>query len=285
MRCLMIDPCGNILSSLLQCPTANLWGRKPLTPVCVLRLGHEHHTYTHTLTSTGQVMWPYFPIEPHSLDSTGHLLHTHKHTHSCKCVIWADASHTQSSRGVPLLYKEHILINLRYCAAFMRFKNGFRIFFKHLFQFVITKITGTVTFSTETLLLTFSRGETSPDLRFWHWKKTKRQRYVIQCVWCIILYHWYLWTGQWQHCVGNRNRCGQAVGHSMTIPVCLTSHVDVLCVSVCVSEQLLGRYRPERHTSCLEMKTPPSYFTLIKYQVSLWSQNSYATTHNLNHKH
>lgn len=186
MRCLMIDPCANILSSLLQCPTANLWGHKPLPPVCVLRLGHEHHTYTHTLTSTGQVMWPYFPIEPHSLDSTGHLLHTHKHTHSCKCVIWADASHTQSSRGVPLLYTEHILINLRYCAAFMRFKNGFRIFFKHLFHIVITKITGTVTFSTETLLLTFSRGETSPDLRFWHWKKNKKT--TLRDSVCVVYY-------------------------------------------------------------------------------------------------
>jgi len=58
MCCLMIDLCGNIHSLFIQCPTAKQKkGRKPLTPVCVLRQGHEHCTLINFTSAHTHKCW------------------------------------------------------------------------------------------------------------------------------------------------------------------------------------------------------------------------------------
>lgn len=82
---------------------------------------------------------------------------------------------------------------------------------------------------------------TAYSLRFWHCNKTHNRLLHHSCyIMCVVYYFLInLWAGHWQHCVGYRKRCGQARGLElgMTIPVCLTSHVDVLsvCFYVCLN--------------------------------------------------
>lgn len=133
---------------------------------------------------------------------------------------------------------------------------------------------------------------TAYDLRFWHRKKTNRQCYMIQCV-CVVYYFItliHLWAGQWQHCVGNRNRCGQAVGlqHSMTIPVCLTSHADILCKCVCVwtvAGQIQAG-KTNKHTRHVLRWRPTQLFYTNKIpSVALIPKQLCNYTHTVHHKH